>query len=122
MRMLNYYKLLSLSEDDSCEDLYENCRKLFLENHPSTHKSKENYKMFILANEAYAVFLSEETREKYDFILSKYSFGDTFDINDRQAASEILNSIILKRKIANSIKSESNWSFFFSSFDFWNFF
>ncbi|MBC7390009.1 MAG: DnaJ domain-containing protein [Opitutaceae bacterium] len=122
IRILNYYQLLGLTESDSCQELYEECRKLFNEHHPSTSPVKESERIFVLVNEAYAVLLKDEIRKKYDYLLSEYSSGDVIAIEDWRIASEIMNLASKNRKAAQELKSEGNTWSFLSSFDFWNFF
>jgi curved DNA-binding protein CbpA len=98
MKIQNYYSILNLSEDSSCEELYQECRVLFVKYHPMTDKTEEAFRKFVSVNDAYGVLLDEEVRSDYDYLLSKYSEDNPVDLADKKHVEEIMNLIIKKRK------------------------
>jgi DnaJ-class molecular chaperone len=98
MKIQNYYKLLELSNDSSCEELYNQCKNLFIKNHPTRNNTHEAYKKFILVNDAYALFLDNLIRNKYDYLLAKYAVERSVEDFDKNIIKEIFDLIIEKRK------------------------
>ena len=98
MKFHDYYSLLGLSKEASCPALYEECRELFIKNHPSISKSEETFRKFVLVNDAYALLLNEEIRKDYNYLLEKYSEGTPADIADKKVIRYVMNLIIKKRK------------------------
>jgi len=112
MKIQNYYSILNLSEDSSCEELYQECRVLFVKYHPMTNKTEEAFRKFVSVNDAYGVLLDDEVRSDYDYLLSKYSEDNPVDLTDKKRVEEIMNIIIKRRKGMKEILNDNNSSFF----------
>jgi DnaJ-class molecular chaperone len=66
-----YYKILEVSTDASCEDVKAGYSKLSLEKHPDKGGSKEEFEKII---EAYEILSNPHQRLKYDLGLLRKHF------------------------------------------------
>lgn len=95
--MKDYYELLELSKNASDETIKKVFRMLIKKNHPDLFEGKEKEEAEEKVkelNEAYAVLIDKEKREKYDAELKQYSFKENVDVERLIEENEYLKSVI----------------------------
>ena len=72
--MINYYKILDISQAASDEEIKEAYRKKALQYHPDVNDSPESHVKFQEIGEAYNTLSDPLSRQKFDIVL-EYGFG-----------------------------------------------
>ena len=83
--MINYYKILGISNSVSGEEIKEAYRKKALKYHPDVNDSPKSHSRFQEISEAYTTLIDPLSREKYDIVLA-YGFEGIADAIRKERA------------------------------------
>ncbi len=73
--MENYYSVLGVPRECDINQVKRSYRKKVLTCHPDHNKSPRAHEEFIQINRAYEVLKNQNSRLKYDYLLSSYELG-----------------------------------------------
>ena len=114
----DYYKILGLSKNASCDEIKRNYKDLAIRYHPDKNKNPNANEMFKKINEAYKTLIDPYSRGKYDAMLEN---GDYVNIDDIfgmsfKRAMNMFDNIFRYDPFLDNMKNSKEGKSFYSSY------